>query len=296
MLNFIKKEQFYSYDIYLFDLWGVVHDGSTLYEGIANVFNNLSELNKVVCFISNAPRRSYIVRDLLIKFKIKNAQTAIIMTSGECFYENILQKIKNDQDSVFYIGPQKDLCIFDDLKLRVETKDPQNCKFGIISGFGDGVENDINLATKLKQCKAKNLEMFCINPDLYVVRQDGSSFECAGLIANLYKNIGGNVKYFGKPYSEIYINLLNLVLNQPKDIEYEEKLRGVNELISQKKILAVGDSISTDITGANNIKIDSLLTTYGIHKKQIQEVGLESFISSFSMRPSFIIESMKNVL
>ena len=37
-----------------------------------------------------------------------------------------------------------------------------------------------------------------------------------------------------------------------------------------EKVLAIGDNLRTDIKGANNMKLDSLFITSGIHKSQIK--------------------------
>ena len=92
--------------------------------------------------------------------------------------------------------------------------------------------------------------MICANPDLEVIR--GKKREiCAGSLAQRYEELGGKVKYFGKPYKEIYEKSLKLL-----------------KIKKNNKILALGDSLRTDIAGANNFGIDSLLITSGIHQKK----------------------------
>ena len=96
--------------------------------------------------------------------------------------------------------------------------------------------------------------MICTNPDLIVHR--GSSKEyCAGTIAAIFEKLGGTVVYFGKPYPEIY--------------NFCKK--------KNETALAIGDNIRTDIKGANNMKIDSLFITGGIHKDEFMNLPIVDY-------------------
>ena len=56
------------YDIFFIDLWGVIPNGLQLFESIENVLNRLKKKNKVIFFITNAPRRSFVIADQLNDF------------------------------------------------------------------------------------------------------------------------------------------------------------------------------------------------------------------------------------
>ena len=47
-------------------------------------------------------------------------------------------------------------------------------------------------------------KMICTNPDLIVDRGEKREF-CAGSVAMVFKKMGGQVVYFGKPLSLIHI-------------------------------------------------------------------------------------------
>ena len=68
--------------------------------------------------------------------------------------------------------------------------------------------------------------------------------------------------YFGKPYEEIYKFTKHTI---EKNIE---------NIIEKKKILAVGDNLKTDIYGAQNFNIDSLLILNGIYKDFFRDNNL----------------------
>ena len=96
--------------------------------------------------------------------------------------------------------------------------------------------------------------MICTNPDLIVHRGLESEY-CAGTLALAFKELGGKVVYFGKPYPEIY----NFCVK------------------SRENILAIGDNLQTDIRGANNMKFDSLFIINGIHRKEFLNLPIENY-------------------
>jgi ribonucleotide monophosphatase NagD (HAD superfamily) len=89
--------------------------------------------------------------------------------------------------------------------------------------------------------------MVCANPDLVVIH-DGKPALCAGALAEHYEKIGGRVRWHGKPYPSVYDSCLALM--------------GIAE---RRRLLAIGDSLRTDIAGAAGAHIDSLLIAGGVH-------------------------------
>ena len=96
--------------------------------------------------------------------------------------------------------------------------------------------------------------MVCTNPDL-VVRRGFEEEYCAGTLAEIFKNLGGKVIYFGKPHPEIYKFCIK------KD----------------EKVLIIGDNIRTDIKGANNMNFDSLFITNGVHKDEFFDLQIQNY-------------------
>ena len=117
--------------------------------------------------------------------------------------------------------------------------------------------------------------MICSNPDKEVIRGDKFMI-CAGKLAEYYEEKGGAVKYFGKPYPEIYSHIF-------KSINF----------INKEKILVIGDSLENDIKGANLQKCDSLLVSNGIHREFNNGVGkisknIYNLIALKKIYPNFI--------
>ena len=124
----------------------------------------------------------------------------------------------------------------------------------------------------LNEAAKMSLLMICVNPDLEVIRGKKKEI-CAGSLALKYEELGGKVKYFGKPHIEIYKKTIKKI-----------KIRNKN------KILAIGDSLRTDILGANNFQIDSALVLSGINGK-IKEI--EKICKKTNIYPKFLFNTLK---
>jgi HAD superfamily hydrolase (TIGR01459 family) len=271
-----------NYDYFIFDIWGVVHDGSHLYPGILEILKFLRSNQKKICFLSNAPRRKIKVEEVLNRFGISRDFYDFVLTSGECSYDELKKNQENNYShygkNYFYIGPNKDLNLLDGLNYS-KTDKIENAHFVITTGFDN---DDSNIDEKLPLAflaKKHNLTMICVNPDLIVVKQNGSEMICAGALALEYEKIGGKVDYFGKPYSKVYEMTLEKFGISKKD-----------------KILAIGDGILTDIKGANDFKIDNLLVCSGILSNEIQNAKQENIdnkinqvLNSYNIFPKYLI-------
>ncbi|NRA86493.1 MAG: TIGR01459 family HAD-type hydrolase, partial [Rhizobiales bacterium] len=110
----------------------------------------------------------------------------------------------------------------------------------------------------------KKLPFICSNPDR-LVDVGGILYYCAGAMADMYEEIGGEVIYTGKPHDVIYQKAI-------------EKLEILSKGIKPQKILVIGDSLSTDVPGANRLGSDMLYVADGIHAREFER--LESNITN----------------
>ena len=103
------------------------------------------------------------------------------------------------------------------------------------------------IRSMLAEAAARALPMVCTNPDRIVVRHSGQRVLCAGALAEAYAEMGATVHYFGKPYPAVY----NVCF-------------GLLDGIERSRVLAVGDSLETDIAGAKAVGLETLLVLGGI--------------------------------
>jgi len=294
------KELSSSYDYFIFDVWGVLHDGSTAYPGAIEAISFLRKEGKKICFLSNAPRRSYKVAEVLGKLGFTPDLYDFILTSGEAAFLDLKKNqengFKNFGKNYFYIGPQKDIDLLDGLDY-VRVDEAAKANVAITTGF-DGETS--TLAEKLPQAieaKKYNLPMLCVNPDLIVVKQNGLEMICAGALAREYEKIGGEVFYYGKPFSAVYKMVCEIFTNS----ENKQNTSVSFEADFLKRSIAIGDGLETDIKGANDFHIDSVLITGGIlanslginHQQTADKARLEAVCKSHQLFPKFVISSLK---
>ena len=249
----ISKE----YDVYFIDLWGVIHNGLHLYENAIVVLNELKKIKKKVVLISNAPRSNTTVKQFLKKLNFNLDLIDLLVTSGDVTKNYIY---RNENKIFYHLGPAKDNDLFKDINNITNDINQSNeiiCT-GLVEEVGWNISDYENI---FKDWIETEKNFICANPDEVVSRGNQIEF-CAGALAKYYKKLGGKVLYFGKPYEEIY-RYTKLTLE-----------KNIENIVEKKKILAVGDNLKTDIYGAQNFNIDSLLILNGIYKDFFRDNNL----------------------
>jgi len=237
------------YDAFFIDLWGVIHNGIQLYPGVVEVLENLNKLNKRFVLMSNAPRPSKSVKKFLLKLKLNKIFLKNIFTSGEAALQSLKKNVYGK--NFYHLGPKRDTSLFEGLETN--KKSLGEADFILCTGFLDSHEDTLDYYKDLLK-KYTQLKMVCTNPDLVVHRGFDQEY-CAGTLAEIFKELGGKVIYFGKPHPEIYKFCIK----------------------KNEKVLIIGDNIRTDIKGANNMKFDSLFITNGIHKDEFFDLQLQNY-------------------
>ena len=235
------SEIFNLYDTYIIDLWGVMHNGIKLNSGAIEAIENLFNKKKRIVFLSNAPRPSKNVIKFLKKLNMNKKFLKNVLTSGEAAIKSLKQQKFGKY--FYHLGPERDKSLFQGSENN--RTDIEKCDFILCTGLFDEYE-DLSFYKKLFEGNVSK-KLICTNPDLIVHRGSEEEY-CAGKIAEIYTSMGGEVIYFGKPHRDIY----DLIL---KDGD---------------KNLIIGDNLNTDIKGANNLNIDSVFITDGVHKKNIK--------------------------
>lgn len=152
---------------------------------------------------------------------------------------------------LFHIGPARDLPLYNGID--VTLGEVEEARAVVCTGlFDDEVETPDTYTDVLAQCRARSLEMVCVNPDVKVER-DGRIIYCAGAIAAVYEDLGGLVKYAGKPFAPIYDEAFKAAAH----------LRGAP--LDKARVLAIGDGVKTDILGAMRAGIPSIYVASAVH-------------------------------
>ena len=255
------------YDIFYIDLWGVVHDGITLHKNAIEALKKITKAKKEYVLLTNAPRPNKVVKITLEKMGMNEKIREKVYSSGEASLDYLK---KNCLKQKFYhIGPSRDFDLFVEFETN-KVKDISESSYLLCTGLFENQDEDLNYYKELFKDHT-NKKMICTNPDLVVDR--GSKRElCAGSVALVFKKMGGEVIYFGKPFPEVY--------NQSIDNK-------------EKKILSIGDNLNTDIKGANLLNYDSLIISNGVHKDEIKKDGIEMVAKKYGVTSNFIQTELK---
>lgn len=246
------------YDGFILDLWGVIHDGVAPMPGAVDCLRSLMESDKRIILLSNAPRRADDVVRRITRIGVPAGLYHHVMSSGEEAWQHLRRR-----DDPFYaalgwrclhIGSERDIEIRHGLDLEfVDTAEEAEFVFNTgPAGWDDRLEDYEPI---LQLALDRNLPMICANPDIVVMHGNRLAL-CAGALAKWYEEAGGRVRWHGKPFRSVYDTCVELL--------------GIDDC---SRILAVGDSVRTDIAGAAGAGIDSLLIADGIHAEEFGTAG-----------------------
>ena len=238
-------------DVLLSDIWGVVHNGLVAFPEACEALQSFRKQGGAVVLITNAPRPADSVQRQLRKLHVADETYDAIVSSGDLTRNFVAG---HPGERMFWVGPERDSSIYrglDPMLAPLEQADYIVCT-GL---FDDETESAENYRAMLLQARERKLPLICANPDIVVERGDRLIY-CAGAIAELYLELGGEVIFYGKPHRPIYERAMALAAER----------RGREVMLSQ--VLAIGDSVRTDLAGAHGFGIDCLFVTRGIHSEE----------------------------
>jgi HAD superfamily hydrolase (TIGR01459 family) len=236
------------YDVLLCDIWGVIHDGQAAFPAACAALTRWrAELGPVI-LISNAPRPADGVAAQLGLLGVPRTAWSAIVTSGDASREILAASAPGP---AWRIGPAKDDPLFEGLGLT--WAGPDDAAFIACTGPNDeDHETPDDYRDALAIAAARGLTMVCANPDLVVQRGDRLIY-CAGALARLYEELGGEVIEVGKPFEPIY----------------DLALASAGSGVDRSRVLAVGDGVRTDLKGAAAQGLDALFVAGGIHASEV---------------------------
>jgi HAD superfamily hydrolase (TIGR01459 family) len=253
------------YDGYILDLWGVLFNGQMPTPYALETLRELRAAAKRTVVLSNAPRRAHLVEKRMNEIGIPAGLYDHVHSSGEETWQHLKKR-----DDAFYaslgracyhIGPQRDDNMIEGVGLhRVASVEEAD----FILNTGPGADEKIEqFDSMLHAARRRDLKMVCANPDLVVAYGD-KLFLCGGAIAQRYEELGGKVRWHGKPLPDVYETAFRLLA-----------------IDDRRRILAIGDSIRTDIAGANAAGIDSLFVATGIHAEELSAIEPHRLAAAF---------------
>jgi HAD superfamily hydrolase (TIGR01459 family) len=242
-------------EVVLSDIWGVVHNGLEAFPEACAALRSYRSRGGTVILITNAPRPADSVQRQVRKLGVADDTYDAIVTSGDLTRHYVAD---HPGRKVFWLGPERDNSIYrglDPVLAPLAEADYIVCT-GLLD---DETESAEDYREMMQTARERKLTLICANPDIVVERGDRLIY-CAGAIAELYRELGGEVIFYGKPHRPIYERAMALALER----------RGY--AVGLDRVLAIGDSVRTDLAGAHGFGIDCLFVTRGIHSEEFEGV------------------------
>jgi len=232
------------YQVLLCDIWGVLHNGIAAWPNAVDALTQARTTGLKVILVSNAPRPNGTVREQLARLGMPASAYDDVVTSGDVT-RNLFMTTYRDA-KVSHIGPEKDKPLVAGLPVTFTSDD--QAEVCLCSGLiDDQTEEPEDYRGQLEALASRNIPLICANPDK-VVEMGGRLIYCAGALADLYQELGGETIILGKPHAPIYQAALDVAGNP-----------------DLSKVLGLGDSMRTDMRGAADQGFDCVFFTGGIH-------------------------------
>ena len=242
-------------EVVLSDIWGVVHNGLVAFPEACEALHTFRKQGGTVILITNAPRPADSVQRQLRKLGVADDTYDAIVSSGDLTRQFVAD---HPGRKMYWIGPERDSSLHRGLDMVLAPLEQTD--YIVCTGlFDDETESAEDYRKMMLQARDRNLTLICANPDIVVERGDRLIY-CAGAIAELYRELGGEVIFYGKPHRPIYERAMELAAERH------------HHPIELNRVLAIGDSVRTDLAGAHSFGIDCLFVTRGIHAEDFEGV------------------------
>ncbi|WP_439371144.1 TIGR01459 family HAD-type hydrolase [Bradyrhizobium sp. PMVTL-01] len=266
-------------DVVLSDIWGVVHNGLESFPEACEALHTYRSRGGTVILITNAPRPADSVQRQLRKLGVPDETYDAIVSSGDL---TRLYVAEHPGRKMFWLGPERDSSIYRGLDAK--TAPLEEADYIVCTGlYDDETETAEDYRGMMLKARERKLTLVCANPDIVVERGDRLIY-CAGAVAELYRELGGEVIFYGKPHRPIYERAMRLAGERQ------------GHMIDRRRVLAIGDSVRTDLTGAREFGIDCLFVTRGIHAEEFEgldQLDPASVMELFGHPPKALMRELK---
>ena len=292
-----------NYNAIYCDVWGVLHNGVSPYDSAVRALCDYRQRGGFVILLTNSPRSSEKVTAQLNVIGVDKCAWDKVVTSGDSCHFALHSGIIGEK--VFHIGTANEDHLLTPpvstptnglQNINVRSTDFEKAEGIVCTGpFSDLTDKPEDYADLFKQAIARKMPLLCANPDIVVDRGTQRVY-CAGALARLYTQMGGQSLYFGKPHKAIY-RLANHNLNQWLQTQPSNQ----RQMAQTPKVLAIGDGTTTDIKGANKQNLDVLFVVGGLAGRQLlgdraAETMVEktkNYLSKQGLSATYIIDFLK---
>ncbi len=272
------------YDVLLCDLWGCLHNGREAFPAAVAALHGFKAQGGTVVLLTNAPRPRAEVATQLQRIGVPEDCWDVIVTSGDAARAAMFTGVVGSK--VWFMGYERDLTVFEPLHIidnpvEIERVPLDQAEGIVCCGPEDPYADPSVYRPQFLYAKQQGMKLLCFNPDIVVDFGDRRQW-CAGALAQLYTEMGGESLYFGKPHPPIY------------DLA-RRRLAALGKLAPDYRILAVGDGIQTDVAGAMGEDIDVMFITGGLAAEDTKTVeqpdpdALRAYFEKENYTPQYTI-------
>ncbi|RFB79031.1 TIGR01459 family HAD-type hydrolase [Methylovirgula sp. 4M-Z18] len=265
-----------AFDYFLFDQYGVLHNGRTPYPGAAQALARLKQRGARIVILSNSGRSGAYNAERMATLGIARELYDDFVTSGDV----AAAMLRNSEVPVpltratrcLVIGSSPDDGFARELGMS-DTDDGAAADLVIITGSQSPRIAMNAYADRLRPAAERQVACLCSNPDQLMLVGD-ATYPGAGEIADLYERLGGTVVRIGKPFPAIYTEAAQR-LSAPRPAD----------------ILCVGDSVEHDVAGAHRFGAFAALVRTGI-LADLSEQELAKECAACGHVPDFIVSGL----
>lgn len=260
------------YDAFLFDQWGVIHDGVRVYEGVVDLLHQLRSRGLPVIIVTNSSKTATANRDRLARrFGIENTMYSDLISSvdllGSYLSSGGFCSSGITGRRVFIVADYVDtkgLASYD--VIPVDDVGESDC---IVLLSVDPKQSAAIHEAWIDEGTRAGKPMVTVSSDMRTVTVDGTFIGLRSVVET-YQARGGIVLNVGKPEKYIY-----------------ERCKQVLRGIPVDRILAVGDQACSDIVGGNRHGLDTCLVKTGAFSDSKPSSSLD-----FLEVPKWILSSL----
>ena len=277
------------YDALLCDLWGCLHNGIAPYPAAVAALQAFRAGGGKVVLLTNAPRPHADVIAQLDRMGVPRDAWDVVVSSGDAAQDAMFAGAVGRK--VFFIGADKDLNFFNEIPPEwadtpaIERVPLEDAEGIVCTGlFDDLTETPEDYRARFLLAKTRGLKLLCANPDIVVDMGDQRIY-CAGALAQLYTEMGGESLYFGKPHPPIY----DLARRRLSDLGTDNP-----------RLLAIGDGIRTDVEGGLGEGIDTIFVSGGLAAEAFgsdvenpEPAALERWVEAQQLVPQYAIGRLR---
>lgn len=274
-----------SYSAFILDQYGVLHNGTTVFDGVIECLTELKSRKKTIILLSNSSKRAAENKKRLAEIGVSENLYDHIITSSEMVWQHLHDQkglFKDYGKNCYLISHAGDTSITDGLDITL-VDDPAQADFLLLSGCDAPYKTLDDYDPILKVAAQKRLKAICANPEMRGL-VDGQPVMGTGQLARRYQDFGGVVTYIGKPFEPIFDECIKFL--RARDI-------------FPGQVAVIGDAMDQDILGGTTAEMDTcLVAATGLHAGNFKGMSnlsdLEKTLNNLviahnNVRPTFIV-------